>query len=300
VGELRKLRSDNQSLLDELNGLRQTTPNGMENANLRFEKEALDKKLRKYAAHCQSLGDERVRILHVLQTAKCVAEIDENDIEKAIVLICDKLSLLEQAESRATQEAGKLRLQIATMTQKLRESSELNQKTRQSEDDHRAQLSLLNNKLQEHQNSVAHTRQLEAENVELHDDLKAAKQQSYSLKAEISRLKTEYNLLKDELSMKVASAMRTGEKAHRSRRTPGKSSGDEERVAQQGRLTAGQHDDSTPANKENLPAALSVTKASRSTTTTTTASSHVVPWQMAKVEEAFAPSDENTQECQQS
>lgn len=75
----------------------QTNPatENSELAELRFHKEALENKLRKYASHCQNLEDERTGVLHVLRATK-IDGINENDLAKTIVTLCDRVSSLEE------------------------------------------------------------------------------------------------------------------------------------------------------------------------------------------------------------
>jgi predicted nucleic acid-binding Zn-ribbon protein len=72
---------------------------------LRFDKEALESKLRKYAAHCQRLEDDKSGIIDALRS--CNRDHgDVGDINQAIVSLCDKLASLEQ-ECETLTQAGR-------------------------------------------------------------------------------------------------------------------------------------------------------------------------------------------------
>lgn len=72
---------------------------------LRFDKEALGSKLRKYAAHCQRLEEDKSGIIDALRS--CNRDHgDVGDINQAIVSLCDKLASLEQ-ECETLTQAGR-------------------------------------------------------------------------------------------------------------------------------------------------------------------------------------------------
>ena len=62
---------------------------------LRFAKEALETKLRKYLSHCQRLEEEKASVLEVLRSSQQGASFD-GDIPKSVVSLCDKLASLEE------------------------------------------------------------------------------------------------------------------------------------------------------------------------------------------------------------
>jgi hypothetical protein len=72
---------------------------------LRFDKEALESKLRKYAAHCQRLEDDKSGIIDALRSCNR-DHADVGDINEAIVSLCDKLASLEQ-ECETLTQAGR-------------------------------------------------------------------------------------------------------------------------------------------------------------------------------------------------
>jgi uncharacterized protein (UPF0335 family) len=62
---------------------------------MKFAKEALETKLRKYAAHCQRLENEKANILDALKSVNG-SDIEDVDVTRAIIALCDKHSSLEE------------------------------------------------------------------------------------------------------------------------------------------------------------------------------------------------------------
>jgi chromosome segregation ATPase len=73
----------------------------MEVSELRFDKKALESKLRKFAGHCQRLEDAKAGMADALRSCNIELEHD-GDINEAIISVCDKLASLEEANSRGT------------------------------------------------------------------------------------------------------------------------------------------------------------------------------------------------------
>jgi uncharacterized coiled-coil DUF342 family protein len=83
----------------------------VELAEVRFEKEALETKLRKYAAHCQRLEEDRSGIIDVIKSCD-KALMSSGDVHQAVMILCDKVASLEEEcesiskGSRSTNIAG--------------------------------------------------------------------------------------------------------------------------------------------------------------------------------------------------
>jgi chromosome segregation ATPase len=102
--------------------------NGDEVASLTFAKDALETKLRKYAAHCQRLESDKATIVDALKSCDRHTIVD-GDLAGAIVTLCDQLSSLEEecdalssAEGRASSylmEMEKIRDQVAGLQKEL-------------------------------------------------------------------------------------------------------------------------------------------------------------------------------------
>lgn len=91
-----------------------STPDGDEMASMKFAKEALETKLRKYAAHCQRLENEKASVLDALKAVNGNV-IDDGDVTRAIIALCDKHTSLEEecealmsAEKRASSYLSEL------------------------------------------------------------------------------------------------------------------------------------------------------------------------------------------------
>jgi len=91
-----------------------STPSEDEMASMKFAKEALETKLRKYAAHCQYLENEKANIIDALKSVDG-CDVHDGDIASAIVALCDKYSSLEEecealmsAEKRASSHLSEL------------------------------------------------------------------------------------------------------------------------------------------------------------------------------------------------
>jgi hypothetical protein len=63
--------------------------------SLRFDKEALENKLRKFAKHCQLLEDEKSEVIDLIRSFPGVS-LNDGDIHEALVSISDRCTSLEQ------------------------------------------------------------------------------------------------------------------------------------------------------------------------------------------------------------
>lgn len=253
---------------------------------LRFDKQALENKLRKFAAHCQTLEDEKCRLREVLRSVK-PDDVDDDGIEKAIVNLCDKLASLEEecdalakAEKRASvhhAEVDTLRIQNAEFAKKI--DSLLRFEAGQKESIASLTVELLElrvdtdrfrvHALSQEAEKSSKLRFLEQESVELYADLKATKKQLQNAKAELNILRAQSVVLQPATAENTSCS----------------------------RENAGQKRTRTPANKEN-----SKNDAENSTirNATRATSSSRETRRAAALGEAFAPSEESTQECKQS
>ena len=228
--ELKALREEKRTS-DPAAGLEDT-----ELTKLRFDKEALENKLRKYASHCQHLEQERANMLHVLRTTK-ISDLAQNDLGKAIVNLCDKVTSLEEecdslskSESRASSvvdEVGQLREQNRSLHSQLDESRKKTDRLQRAETEFKEELATLRRELEKLRRDATDSRTsaesiesqktrqvkyLERENLQLMKDLKTAKKKLQSAKAEINALRLqdsdnttmELSALKGRLASDVA------------------------------------------------------------------------------------------------
>ena len=197
-----------------------STPDADEMASMKFAKEALETKLRKYATHCQRLESEKAHAIDALKSVHGL-DIHDGDVAGAIVELCDRQSSLEEecealmsAEKRASSylsELDQLRDSNASLNRSISEAENRLAKLSHSEAD-------LTRKLEEAKEKVASLRKerdhlkeiadsergnvadleseksrqvkyLEKENLQLMLDLKAAKKQIKSTRAQLDAMR---------------------------------------------------------------------------------------------------------------
>lgn len=180
---------------------------------MRFDKEALETKLRKYLSHCQRLEEEKSSILQVLRSSKQGAAFD-GDIPKSVVSLCDKLASLEEecealskSENQASfylSEVEQLREHNSTLESQISDSrkrvdrlvrSEIELKEsltslRLEQDELRVRADRAQGTAESLENEKSRqVRYLEQENLQLMIDLKAIKKQLQNAKAELNMLR---------------------------------------------------------------------------------------------------------------
>ena len=192
------------------------TASGDEMASMKFAKEALETKLRKYAAHCQYLENEKANIIDALKSVEG-CDVHDGDISSAIVALCDKYSSLEEecealmsAEKRASSHLSELdhlrqansRLEStaseaekkierlthveAELTRKLNDAKDKVATLRSERDSLKAERGSVADLESEKSRQV---RYLEQENLQLMLDLKNAKKQLKSTRAQLDAMR---------------------------------------------------------------------------------------------------------------
>lgn len=264
---------------------------------LRFDKEALESKLRKFASKCQHLEDEKMRILHTFKSAKI--EFADDNIEKAIVSLCDKVASLEEECDCLAKFKNKSFANEVELTTLKHHNTERNNKITELqrkidnlkciESEHKNALSSLtenstklrhdvDNARQEADSSQNQLKYLEQENLQLMMDYKAAKQKIHSLKADINHLHSQISIAPKASASDVSKG---STKKHPKTTTPSE---------KENLKGAGNHN----AEKNKIPpssSARNVVHTSKDDRRKPIA---------ACLDAAFAGSDENTQECKQS
>jgi chromosome segregation ATPase len=293
-----------RALEEELSVLRQRPassdgPEDSEITSLRFHKEALEKKLRKFAKHCQRLEDERASILHAVQSSKPV-ELDEADLSKAFVALCDKIASLEKEcdslsniENRASSymvEVEQLRShnsllqgqvtdQRSKVDRLLRAEVELKEtvaQLRREREDLRRAADQARGNASTLENERRRLQYLERENLQLMNDLKTAKKQQQSMKAELNVLRAQS--IDDSVEMPKPKS----QSIRKSSRNQDCSSPNRPPMAPH------------PSTKENSENALNDNPtASKAVPPITSSRTRRAPG----LAEAFEPEQENTQEC---
>ena len=180
---------------------------------LRFAKEALETKLRKYLSHCQRLEEEKASVLEVLRSSQQGASFD-GDIPKSVVSLCDKLASLEEEcetlsksgnqASFYLSEVEQLRELNRSLQSQISDSSKRVDRLAQSEIELKESLTSLRLEQDElrvradraqgtaeslENEKSRQVRYLEQENLQLMIDLKAIKKQLQKAKAELNMLR---------------------------------------------------------------------------------------------------------------
>ena len=189
------------------------TEHSAEVTQLKFDKDALESKLRKYATHCQRLEEERDSIRKVLHSNK-VLGADTESVADAVVTLVDRLTSIEEecdslsrTESQASsylveierlrQHNASLKSEISEMAKNLEKYSRLEMKLNESIRALKHQLDISQKEAKEAQDSACevkrkHSRtiqRLEQENLQLHEAFKAKKNEAMKYKGELNAIK---------------------------------------------------------------------------------------------------------------
>lgn len=203
-------------LRSQVAGSRSAKDVGENLTSLRFEKEALETKLRKYITYCKSLESDKTQIIDALRAHR--REVVDEDFAGAVVSLCDQLTSLEEecdalanAEGRASSylvESERLKDQISSLKIELEESKKKILELNRIESDltirlkkaeaNSAALRADQDKLRSRaggsgRESVPEksrqVKYLEQENLQLMLDLKTAKKQLQSARSELDVLR---------------------------------------------------------------------------------------------------------------
>ena len=281
-------------------------PEDCELTKLRFDKEALENKFRKFAVHCQRLEDEKENILQVLGLTKP----DDDDIEKAVITLCDKVASLEKecdslakSEHRASAsivDADQLREKNSSLQSQVADYQKKIDKLIRSEAEQRELIVSLRREQQELRSLADRARgniesleseksnqlrYLEQENSQLMISLTAAKRQLQNMKAEL-------NIFRSQAAASIADVGAIPEQE-------GRVAEKRSSTTNRGRSTPGMKQPKTPGDKENTKnnsENRTGSKALRHNSMSSSRRTH----RAAGLGEAFAATEENTHECKQS
>jgi hypothetical protein len=163
-------------------------------SEVRFDKEALESKLRKFAAHCQRLEDDKAGTIDALRSCNIDLEY-EGGINEAIISLCDKLASKPGCKSNT--ETERLQRENRTLQSKIeilaqseetvaakvadyqKEIQELKRTMKDANDDASGDKSEMGRKL----------RFLEQENLQLMLDVKSTKKQLQVAREELEMLR---------------------------------------------------------------------------------------------------------------
>ena len=235
--KLAESESEINSLRAQSSGINRSKQTGEDITALRFEKEALETKLRKYLAYCKALEGDKSQIIDALRANK--RQVVDDDFVGAVVTLCDQLTSLEEecdalssAEERVSSylaETERLREQVSTLQMTLVESqnklldlarseSELSTQLKKAE---KKYLSLrdereksrnrvgANNDAEVVPEKSRQVKYLEQENLQLMFDLKAVKKQLHAARSELDALRMRgLDDNSEDFSKQIASAER--------------------------------------------------------------------------------------------
>jgi chromosome segregation ATPase len=184
--------------------------------SVRFEKEALETKLRKYITYCKALESDKTQIIDALRAHR--REVIDDDFAGAVVSLCDQLTSLEEecdalsrAEGRASsylleserlhEQISSLKIEVeqsqkkvmeltsveAELTARLKKAEEKNVAVREDQEKLRSRAGGTGREsVPEKSRQVKY---LEQENLQLMLDLKAAKKQLQTARSELDVLR---------------------------------------------------------------------------------------------------------------
>lgn len=294
--QIQKYESEIENLRRRASARTDDAPEDIIISELRFDKEALEKKLRKFAAHCQRLEDDRLHIIQALRSTK-PDDLDEDDLSKTVIWLCDKVTSLEEecdslSKTSSIQfEVEKLRDHNSSLKRQVSDYQKRIEKLASSEIELQATVDSLRRDQQELRRASERL-QGEAETAERETSKKVRylEQENLQLMMEMKSTKKQLQNLKDELGML---------KSHQPNRSAQKQT-----VIGNEKPPLARH--STPDmnhNKENNGYNTSTTRKRNHNNDLSSSSKKIalsVPRRSAGLGEALEPSDENTQECKQS
>ncbi len=179
----------------EINRLRTTISSMASDADtsseineLRFDKEALESKLRKFATHCQSLEDDKAAIVDAL--GSCNIHVHNGDVTDAVIQLCDEKTSIQEAlekqskNSKYEKEKQSMQRNIDQLTNKLNEYQQENSELE-------AQLQNMEKEMATGQSEEQREklRFLEQENLQLMQDVKSTKRQLQAAREEVVTLR---------------------------------------------------------------------------------------------------------------
>ena len=209
------MKAAEQKIADLEMAMRSTSSGDAESTELtrlRFHVEAIEKKLRKYASHCQHLEEERARLTHVLRGAK-LSDDDPEDLPRSIVNLCDKVASLEEhckmneSNNHETKVIDQLKAQNNSLESRLKETLTEVSSIRAVEQRLKVEISVLQQEQETLRKSLSESRHssdsllsdsarklryLEKENLQLMSDLKVMRKDLQNANAKISMLEIKH------------------------------------------------------------------------------------------------------------
>jgi len=163
---------------------------------LRFDKEAVERKLRKYATHCQRLEDDKAGVADALGSCGVTIEAHGNDVGEAIINLCDKLTTTEQALKSRKGDVSSFETENRTLQREIQELSDSQKKLKEELNLYEKEKYELETELENTKNNKrvaeelrAKLRFLEDENLQLMQDAKSSKRREQTARKEIEVLR---------------------------------------------------------------------------------------------------------------
>lgn len=159
-------------------------------SELRFDKEALERKLRKFAAHCQRLEDDKAGIADALRSCNVDLEAHGRDVTEAIIHLCDKFTSTEEALEKQRsnpsfeKEKQSFERKIHNLTETLNQYE--HEKSNLEAQLENAMKETSFGESEEHREKL---RFLEQENLQLMQDVKSTKRQLQAAREEVVTLR---------------------------------------------------------------------------------------------------------------
>jgi centromeric protein E len=242
--ENKETKEENEFLKDKLRVAEQTLKeisssgdkgHSAEITKLKFDKDAIESKLRKYATHCQRLEEERDSVREVLRSKKINSADTTSSIADVVVTLvdhltsleekCDSLSRSETQIASVLEEIESLRKQNRTLQSQAAEARRNSNQTSHTESELNESIRHLRQQVEKTQNELREAQlltsdieqknkraiqRLEHENLQIMRDLKAKKDELAKCKAELNsaRLRSTYST-RDKVT--VASSLQSKE-----------------------------------------------------------------------------------------
>jgi len=188
------------SALRSASATSKTEQSGEHDTALKFEKEALETKLKKYIKYCKRLESDKTQIIDALRSHK--RDVIDNDFSGAVVSLCDQLTSLEEecdALSSVEGKASSYLVEIENFREEIKALQGIVNQLKSANADATEKLKKMETKnmqLREERNSLRNrgsaetekpgqVKYLEQENLQLILDLKTTKKQLQSTQAKL-------------------------------------------------------------------------------------------------------------------
>lgn len=211
VESIKKLKSDNMNFTSKISKL------SVENASLKselrssgdsalktevsalhFDKEALEKKLRKLGSHCQRLEGDRASLGDALRSCNIDPAKYEDNLNQAVISLCDRLASVEESSVPARGHEKELQTENKHLLAKLKESEAEEERLASRMKSYEKEVS----KLQGTIKSLSETREVSAgENNEVSRKLRYLEQENLQLMLDVKTTKKQLHSAKEELEM---------------------------------------------------------------------------------------------------